>query len=479
MKIIESLNNKNFIGGKWIEAQAKIPVLSPESGEIIGYTCDLTRAQVLESIDSTVENFKLAKGLDLEGRVAILKKWHKAIIAAKEEIAEIIAIEQGKVIADALREVAYGASFIEWFISAIYSIEDSSRNDKGHRIITQYEPIGPVAAITPWNFPCAMITRKITPALICGCSVLLKPSELTPFTALFMAKLLEEAGLPAGFLNVITGNAELIGKEICNDFRIRKISFTGSTRVGKLLYQNSAGTLKRLSLELGGNAPFIVFADTDIEKAVMDLIILKARGNGQSCTSANRIFIEKSIYEQFTKLLAERFADLKTAGCLDPTSELGPLINSLAVEKITMLLADAKDKGARVLCGGNAKGNLFMPTVIVDCEDQMEIFQTEIFGPVAACYKFTDLNEVIERAGNTEYGLQAYVYTKDQAKAETLAHNLDFGMVSVNNPLPSNAKAPFSGRKASGFGIEGSLEGIREYLNTKYLNLPMASTQSS
>jgi succinate-semialdehyde dehydrogenase/glutarate-semialdehyde dehydrogenase len=471
MKIIESLNNKNYIGGRWVEAADTIPVLRPESGEVIGYTSDVDSSRLQEAIDSTVANFQLARQVDLDQRVTILRKWHSLIINAKEEIAKIIAIEQGKVISDALKEVLYGASFVEWFAGVIYNLEDSSRKDKNQQIITHYEPIGPVAAITPWNFPCAMITRKITPALVSGCSVLLKPSELTPFTALFLTKLLEDAGLPGGILNVITGKPEVIGKAICDDFRVRKISFTGSTRVGKLLYQDCAESVKRLSLELGGNAPYIVLADSDIEKAVSDLITCKIRGNGQSCTSANRIFIESGIYDQFIKQLVERFKIIKVTNCLDPESQLGPLINVAAVNKISSLIDDAKQKGARLLCGGEAKGNLFTPTVLADCTDDMNIFKAEIFGPVAACYKFNNIEEVIKRANNTEYGLQAYVNTNDKTKADRLCSELDFGMVSVNNPLPSNAKAPFSGRKASGFGVEGSLEGLYEYLNTKYLNI--------
>jgi succinate-semialdehyde dehydrogenase/glutarate-semialdehyde dehydrogenase len=318
-----------------------------------------------------------------------------------------------------------------------------------------------------------MITRKITPALLCGCSVILKPSEFTPFTALYLIKLLEEAGLPGGVLNLITGDAELIGREICNDFRIRKISFTGSTRVGKILYQNSANSLKRLSLELGGNAPFIVFADSDLEKAASDLVISKTRGNGQSCTSANRIFIEESIYSKFTEVLAQKFSSIVIGDCLDASSELGPLINKAGVEKVNKLIDDAKAKHAKVLCGGNTKGNLFMPTVLADCSDEMEIFRAEIFGPVAACYKFSNIEEIVKRANDTEYGLHAYVYSRDLTKAQNVASQLDFGMVAINNSLSANPKAAFSGRKASGFGVEGSFAGLFEYLNTKYINVPI------
>lgn len=475
MKIIESLNNKNYINGEWVSFASTLEVDNPSTGEIIGSICDLDKENILRAINSTADNFASWSGVDLDKRVQILRNWHQLIIKHAEDIANIIVLEQGKVITDARNEVIYGASFIEWFCNVVYTVTGSVLDDKGknQKLITQYEPVGSVAAITPWNFPCAMITRKITPALICGCSVVLKPSEFTPFTALFLTKLLEEAGLPGGVLNVITGEADLIGKEVCNDFRIRKISFTGSTRVGKILYQNSANSLKRLSLELGGNAPFIIFADSDLEKAANDLIISKTRGNGQSCTSANRVFIEAAIYDKFTQLLSSKFSSIVIGDCFDKASQLGSLINNAGAQKIDGLIEDAKARGAKILCGGSAKKNLFSPTVIIDCSDEMELFQTEIFGPVAACYKFSTLEEVIKKANDTEYGLQAYVYSQDLAKAQEVASKLDFGMVSINNPLSSNAKAAFSGRKASGFGIEGALAGLFEYLNTKYINIPI------
>jgi succinate-semialdehyde dehydrogenase/glutarate-semialdehyde dehydrogenase len=384
-----------------------------------------------------------------------------------------LTLEQGKVLSEAKKEILYGASFIDWYASAIHSVHGVIKpgNNLDHRIITEYEPVGPVASITPWNFPSAMITRKVMPAIAAGCAVILKPSSLTPFSALALAKLGADSGLPPGVFNVITGDSDIIGKIFCEDFRIRKLSFTGSTSVGKILYQNSAKTVKRLSLELGGNAPFIITKDNDLEKVANDLVVAKSRNSGQSCTAPNRIFIEEAIYKNFIEILTTKFAGIKSGDGLDKTSEIGPLINSAAIEKILKLLKDAQDKGARLICGGSAASNFLAATIIVDCMDDMEIFKTEIFGPVIACYKFTTIDEVIKRANNTEYGLQAYVYSKNPAIAQIIATKLDFGMVSINAPLPASAKAPFSGRKASGFGIEGSFEGIFEYLNSKYINL--------
>lgn len=316
-----------------------------------------------------------------------------------------------------------------------------------------------------------MVTRKLAPAILAGCSTLLKPSTLTPFSALALVRLAELAGLPGGVINIITGDSSLITRIICDDFRIRKISFTGSTEVGKLLYQNSASTLKRLSLELGGNAPYIIFADVDIDKAADDLIIAKTRSNGESCTSPNRMFIQSEIYDKLVQALTVKFSKLKSGNGLDPASDIGPLINKAAVDKTMMLIEDAKANGAKVLCCGNFEDNFFSPTVVADCTDDMKIAQMEIFGPVLACYKFATAEEVIQRSNNTEYGLQAYICTADIEKALACSKKLDFGMVSINSPLASNAKAPFGGRKASGFGVESGDQGIFEYLNTKYVNL--------
>ncbi|XVN42594.1 MAG: NAD-dependent succinate-semialdehyde dehydrogenase [Candidatus Rickettsia vulgarisii] len=474
MEMLESINKKNYIDGFWVECQDQIPVNSPSTNQQIGSVPNLSDDLIAKAIDSTVKAFKNWSQVPIQQRSTILKKWHSLILENIDELTNILTLEQGKTLDESKKEILYGAGFVEWFAGSIHEIKGKIRNGKeiNHKIITEWEPVGPIAAITPWNFPNAMITRKVAPALAAGCSVILKPSEFTPFSALALVKLASDAGLPTGVFNIITGNASNIGQIFCNDFRIRKLSFTGSTRVGKLLYQNSGVTMKRLSMELGGNAPYIIFKDVDLDKVASDLISIKIRSGGQSCTSPNRIFIETAIYDDFVQIILDKFSKLKVGDGFAPDSNIGPLINKAAVDKIVKLLEDAKSKGAKVLCGGKSHNNFFEPTVIRDCQDNMKIFTTEIFGPVLACYKFDNIEEVIARANNTEYGLQSYVYSKDISIAQTVATRLDFGMVSVNDSMPSaNITGAFSGRKNSGFGIESSDEAIYEYLNSKYLNI--------
>nr|WP_253307588.1 NAD-dependent succinate-semialdehyde dehydrogenase [Rickettsia endosymbiont of Ceutorhynchus assimilis] len=473
MHLLESITGKNYINGEWLTSAKQMPVINPSTLKEIGSVPNLALPKINNAIDNTVETFNIWSESSFEQRISILRKWHSLILENIEELSYILTLEQGKILKEAKNEILYGASFIEWYANIIHNIHGTIKpgNNKDHKIITEYEPVGPVACITPWNFPNAMITRKVIPAIAAGCSVILKPSSLTPFSALALAKLGSDAGLPVGVFNVITGDSNIIGKAFCEDFRIRKLSFTGSTNVGKILYQNSANTVKRLSLELGGNAPFIIFADMDLEKVADDLVIAKTRNSGQSCTAPNRIFIEETIYERFIEIFTAKFAKLKVGDGLNEQSDIGPLINQAAIDKIQSLLKDAQAKGAKLLCGGKASDNFLEPTIIADCSDDMDIFNTEIFGSVVACYKFTTEDEVIKRANNTQYGLQAYIYLQNSAKAQRIAAKLDFGMISINAPRPGSAKAPFAGRKASGFGVEGSFEGIFEYLNTKYVNL--------
>ena len=473
MKILNIINNKNFIDGQWISSVNKIAVTNPSTNQVIGYAPDLPQEEITRAIDAASRSFKHWSQTNFAQRIAILKKWQQLINDNINELADILTLEQGKTLKDAKSEIMYGVSFVEWFVDVLNNVQGSIKSgiNKNHKIITEYEPVGPVAAITPWNFPCAMVTRKVTPAIAAGCTVVLKPSEFTPFSALILAKLATDAGLPDGVLNIVTGDAELIGKVLCADFRIRKLSFTGSTRVGKILYQNCHETLKRLSLELGGNAPFIVFADCNVDKVIEDLLTVKLRSSGQSCTSPNRVFIHKDIYEIFKQKFAFKFSTLKSGDGFDDDSDVGPLINKAAIDKIISLIQDAVTKGAKILCGGKANENFMEPTIIADCQDNMAIFSNEIFGPVVALYQFDNEEEVINRANATEYGLQAYLYSKDLSRAHKLTAALDFGMVSINSTSPFNCKATFAGRKASGFGVEGGDEGIFEYLNTKYINL--------
>jgi succinate-semialdehyde dehydrogenase/glutarate-semialdehyde dehydrogenase len=472
MNLLKLVDTKNYINGNFITYHEQFPVTNPSNLQVIGAAPSLSNDLVTSAIDNSVKAFESWSQSPFEQRIAILRKWNSLILENIDELAHILTLEQGKVLEDAKREIIYGASFIDWYAGAIHNIQGKIKPGKSynHKITTEYEPVGPVAAITPWNFPVAMVTRKVAPAIAAGCSVILKPSSFTPFSALILAQLASDAGLPAGVFNVVTGNSSNIGQILCNDARIRKLSFTGSTEVGKVLYQNCATTIKRLSLELGGNAPFIILADCDLEKAAKELILGKIRNSGQSCTSPNRIFIEEKIYQKFIEILTLNYANLIVGDGLSAQSDIGPLINADAISKILELIKDAKDKGGEVLCGGIASGNFFKPTIITGCHSDMKIFRTEIFGPVLACYKFSTIDEVIAKANDTEYGLQAYIYSNNIAISQTIAYKLDFGMVSINDSLPANAKGAFAGRKNSGFGIEGSDEGIFEYLNSKFVN---------
>lgn len=471
-KIFEQINGKNYIAGNWLSEKEIIEVQNPSNNKVIGYVPNLSADGIISAVDNTCKMAKSWADSTVDQRYKILRKWQELQHKHLNELAELLTLEQGKVLDESRKEILYGESFIDWFACIIKSSSTNVRpgNSNEHKLIAEKEPIGPVAAITPWNFPCAMVTRKIAPAIAAGCSVILKPSEFTPFSALAQAILLEEAGLPAGVLNVITSDAKLFGDIICKDFRIRKLSFTGSTRVGKLLYEKSANSLRKLSLELGGNAPYIVFSDCDLDKVSDDLVAIKLRSGGQSCTSPNRVFIENSIYDKFVDLVAKKFGDCRAGDGFIESNKLGPVINVQAIEKINFLLKDAEQKGATIMCGGRHNGNFMEPTVVKNATDDMDIFSTEIFGPVIACYSFSSVEEVLARANNTEYGLQSYIYSKDIRRANHIASKLDFSMVSINSSFPATTKAPFSGRKASGFGVEGSHEGLDEYLISKYIN---------
>lgn len=470
LELLKSINQKNFVAGKWTETPEQLEVFNPANDEVIGSVPNLSSAQVSAAIDAAAQGFSEWSKTKVETRSQVLRKWYELVLKHEDALAELITLEQGKVLADAKREVAYASGFLDWYSNVVYSVSGSMQVAGGARLSVEYEPVGVIAAITPWNFPLAMITRKLAPAFAAGCSAILKPSELTPFSALALTKLAIEAGLPANAINIVTGDADRIGQILCDDFRVRKFSFTGSTKVGKLLYQKCAGTLKRVSLELGGNAPFIITADAELEKTATDLVSAKTRSTGQACTSPNRIFAHKSIAAEFAKIIAAKFTALKVGDGFDPKSDIGPLINKAAIEKIERLIKDAQSKGAKIITQFKIEKNMISPTVITNCNDSMEIFRTEIFGPIVAIYEWSEVDEVIKRANDTEYGLQSYIYSNDLSVAQKISQNLDFGMVAINTPIPSNTKAAFGGRKASGFGIEGSAEGIYEYLNHKYLH---------
>ncbi|MFZ2289032.1 MAG: NAD-dependent succinate-semialdehyde dehydrogenase, partial [Halopseudomonas yangmingensis] len=412
-------------------------------------------------------------------RAAILRKWHDLMLQHQEDLARIMTAEQGKSLAEARGEIAYAASFIEWFAEEgkrVYGdIIPGHQPDK--RILVQKEPIGVTAAITPWNFPSAMITRKAGPALAAGCAMVLKPAPQTPFSALAMVFLAEQAGLPAGLLSVITADVERsreVGGELCANPIVRKLSFTGSTAVGIQLMQQCAPTLKKLSLELGGNAPFIVFDDADLDAAVEGAMISKYRNAGQTCVCANRIYVQDSVYEAFAAKLAEAVATLKVGNGAEAGVTTGPLIDANALAKVQRHLKDATDKGARVLCGGQPHalgGFFFEPTVLTGVDASMLVAREETFGPLAPLFRFSDEADVIRQANDTEFGLAAYFYARDLGRVFRVAEALEYGMVGINTGLISTEVAPFGGMKSSGLGREGSKYGIEDYLEIKYLCL--------
>ncbi len=485
--ILTQINKKHFINGELdCFSPELIDVINPSTLEKVGEVPELHRDEIVKAIDCAYSAFNDWSNLLPKERAEYLHKWQNLIIKNIDELAEILTLEQGKTISEAKREIIYGANFIGWFAAEATTISGyvSAGVKENQKIMVEYEPVGVVGAITPWNFPSAMISRKLAPALAAGCTVVLKPSEHTPFSALALGYLSIEAGIPKGIINIINSKPELVSEVFASDKRVRKISFTGSTRVGKILYKNSSDTIKRLSLELGGNSPYIICEDANIEKVVIDLIGAKIRSTGQSCTSPNRIFIHAKIYDSVVHKLKENFASLVVGDGFNPKVAVGPLINSLSVAKIARLIEDATSKSAEIILGGKKSthyydtlNNLkqasdnhtfFEPTILINCSDKMDIFKEEIFGPVLACYKFDNYDDVVNSANNSDYGLASYVYTENSNRAWQISDKLDYGIVGINESIISNEVGAFGGRKESGFGIEGSKLGIYEYLNTKY-----------
>ena len=468
---------KNFIGGEWLDKKEKISVFNPANQSLIGKVPSCDAKDVKNAITVAKNAFEKWKKLAGKERAKILKNWYELILKNQEELAEILTTEQGKPLAEARGEIIYGANFVEWFA------EEAKRNcgemipapKQNQKIITQLEPVGVVAAITPWNFPSAMITRKAAAAMAAGCVVILKPSELTPFSALALAVLAKEAGVPNGVFNVINGDAQTIGEEFCRNKLVRKISFTGSTRVGKLLNQQCAEDLKRVSLELGGSAPFIVFADADLDKAITGLMHAKYRNGGQACTCVNRIFVEDKIHDEFVEKLLAEVRKLKVGDGFEGSPNMGPMISDAAVKKVERLVADAIKNGAKCEIGGKVIKNLgdqfFAPTVLTAVSHEMQIAREEIFGAVAAIQKFTTEEEVIQKSNDTDYGLGSYLYTSDNARIWRICDALEFGMVAINDCSFATEVAPFGGIKNSGFGREGSHLGILEFSQVKTLHI--------
>lgn len=472
------LHSKALIGGKWVAANdgRTLPVLNPATGEVLAEVPCMGEVETKAAIDAASNAFLSWRELTGSERSKLLRKWYDLLIANKEHLGHLITLEQGKPLTESFGEVVYGSNFVEFFAEEakrIYGdIIPAPVSDR--RLLVLKQPVGVVGAITPWNFPLAMITRKVAAALAAGCSTVIKPSELTPLTALAAAELAAQAGIPPGVLNVVMGDAPRIGDALMESTKVRKITFTGSTAVGKKLMAAAAGTVKKVSLELGGNAPCIIFDDADIDVAVKGTLNSKFRNSGQTCVSVNRIFVQAGIYDKFATAFASAVKSLEVGHGLLKGVHQGPLINEAAVGKVERHLDDAVSKGAKVLLGGkrhNLGGTFYEPTVVSDATTDMLIFREEVFGPVAPLIRFTTEDEVIRMANDTVFGLAAYFFTQNTARAWRVAEALDFGMVGVNEGLISTEVAPFGGLKQSGLGREGSKYGTEEYLEMKYVCL--------
>ncbi len=475
------LRQTAYLNGEWCEADsgARTEIFNPATGELIGAVPNMGRDETRRAIEAAQAAQPAWRALTAKERAARLRRWYELMLENQEDLARIMTAEQGKPLAEARGEVAYAASFLEWFAEEgkrLYGdVIPAHAGDK--RILVQKEPVGVTAAITPWNFPSAMITRKAGPALAAGCAMVLKPAPQTPFSALALAALAERAGIPAGLFSVITADAATsreVGAELCEHPVVRKLSFTGSTAVGIKLMQQCAPTLKKLSLELGGNAPFIVFDDADLGAAVEGAMISKYRNAGQTCVCANRIYVQDGIYDAFVAKLAAAVARLKVGNGAEEGVTTGPLIDAAAVAKVQRHLQDALAKGATLLAGGKAHvlgGNFFEPTLVGGVTAEMAVAREETFGPLAPLFRFRDEAEVIRQANDTEFGLAAYFYARDLSRVFRVAEALEYGMVGINTGVISTEVAPFGGMKASGLGREGSKYGLDEYVEIKYLCL--------
>ena len=469
------LRQQCFVGGAWIDTGSD-PVENPATGEVIARVPAFGAEETRKAVAEAQKAFKPWSKLIAKDRSKILRKWFDLVLANRDDIAHLITAEQGKPLAEAKGEVEYAASFIEFYAEEARRIygETIPSHRPDARIIVLKQPIGVVAAITPWNFPAAMITRKVSPALAAGCTAVVKPAGETPLTALALALLAERAGVPKGVLNVITGDPPAIGKVLCEHPDVRFISFTGSTEVGRILLRQSASTIKKVGMELGGNAPFIVFDDADIEAAVEGAIASKFRNTGQTCVCANRIFVQDRIHNEFVSRLSDKVKQLKVGPGTEEGVVQGPLINSDAVAKVERHVADALDKGAKIAIGGKRHslgGTYYEPTVITDMNVDMVMTNEETFGPVAPVYRFRDEDEVIALANATPFGLASYFYARDLGRVFRVAEALEYGMVGVNSAVLGVDVAPFGGVKQSGLGREGSRHGIEEYVEIKYLLL--------
>ncbi|MGW3127409.1 NAD-dependent succinate-semialdehyde dehydrogenase [Streptomyces sp. NPDC001123] len=471
------LRTAAYAGGQWIDQgdSGRFGVHNPATGEKLAELPSLSRSQVTDAIDAANRALPAWRALSGKQRAQILRRWFDLVTEHTEDLARLITLEEGKPLAEARGEMTYAASFIEWFAEEAKRIRGDifPAPDPSRRVLVLKEPVGVCAAITPWNFPAAMITRKAAPALAAGCTMVVKPAEQTPLTALALAELAERAGIPAGVFNVVTGKAREIGPELTGNPIVRKVTFTGSTEVGRLLIAQSAETVKKVSMELGGNAPVLVFDDADLDVAVSGVLAAKYRNTGQACISANRVYVQSGVYDRFAEELAKRVRELPVGDGFEPGVLQGPLIDQAAVTKVEEHVADATGRGARILCGGSRheRGGLyFQPTVLADVVPGMVITREETFGPVTPLIRFTDESDAVAMANDTEFGLAAYLYSRDAERIWRVAAAIEAGMIGINSGLISNEVAPFGGIKQSGIGREGSVYGIDEYMEMKYLS---------
>jgi succinate-semialdehyde dehydrogenase / glutarate-semialdehyde dehydrogenase len=472
---IPLLRSEAYIQGEWTPAKKgkTFKVTNPADGETLAEVADLSRADVRRAIDAADAAWRSFRETTAKERSRLLRAWFNLITEHREELARLMTRESGKVISESRGEVTYGAAFVEWFAEEARRAYGDviPQHTPDRRLVVIKQAVGVAAAITPWNFPLAMITRKVAPALAAGCAVVIKPPAETPLTALALAELADRAGFPPGVLNVVTSSDSAeIGKELCENPKVRKLSFTGSTEVGRILMRQSADTLKKLSLELGGNAPFIVFDDADLDAAVEGAIASKYRHNGQTCVCANRMLVQDGVHDRFVEAFSEAVGRLQTGDVMQDDVQVGPLISEDGLAKVERHIKDAVSKGARVVRGGERiEGLFFQPTVLVGATPDMVIAREEVFGPVAPVFRFRTEEEAIAMANDTEYGLAAYFYSRDVNRCWRVAEALEYGMVGINEGIISTEVAPFGGIKASGFGREGSKYGMDEYLVMKYL----------
>lgn len=470
------MREANYIAGAWVGADdgATLDVTNPATGEVIGQIPKSGHSETMRAIDAAHAAFPAFAAMDLMGRLALLWKLHDALMDNQDSLAELLTREMGKPLAEAKGEIAIGAQYLRWYAEEARRVKGEivPAGVNGRRILVTKHPVGVVGMITPWNFPSSMLARKLAPALAVGCTAVAKPSEETPYSGLAWAALAEDVGYPKGVINIVTGDAPAIGGAMMARPELRKVTFTGSTNVGKLLIRQSADTVKKVSMELGGNAPFIVFDDADLDRAIDGVMASKFRNSGQTCVCANRVFVQAGVHDEFVAKLVEKTRALKLGNGMDAGVTQGPLINQAALKKVEGFVEDAKAKGATVATGGmrdQLGGTFFQPTVLTGAKADMEFAQEEIFGPVAPVFKFETDQDGIDMANNTRFGLAAYAYTSDLARAMRLDRDLQYGMVGINSGMITTVEAPFGGVKESGLGKEGGSQGVEDYLDTKYV----------